>query len=410
MSDTPTPAQADEKARGPYRAEFGAIIHEDIGGFLFTVSPPSFADDVAKALNTAAIRPEVEPVADPDRILKDALFVNLAAKRESAGYRGVRVEGGRYASIIFRIHEPDESLGIASPPAPAVKVTEVTEALDEIGGMVEGYDREKSDWYWRRTVIRLMLSRLRSALLPPEEAQAAAPAEALPSQTSGAEAGGEAVKLYRWRQPGDEWSAWFSCEPPPSDGYIEIDLRTFYTALAKPASEPAGGGVVHLSRDAAQKALSALDSFMGDTDPLEDTPALLACQALSAALSSPASSSPAEAPKRYRSDPEDGDIVPGEGSDPADYLKPAEAEALPAGVEAGRLGEMIYRALYEHEGGIWAAVDDRYKETVWNAAGRRLAAALSAAPAQAGSAGDSQMLASASVRPEPSSVEDQFDG
>lgn len=39
---------------GPYRAEFGAILHEDQQGFLFTVSPQSTAPVVAEALNTAA--------------------------------------------------------------------------------------------------------------------------------------------------------------------------------------------------------------------------------------------------------------------------------------------------------------------------------------------------------------------
>jgi hypothetical protein len=41
---------------GPYRAEFGAIHDARIGpGFIFTVNPPAFADDVAAALNKAAL-------------------------------------------------------------------------------------------------------------------------------------------------------------------------------------------------------------------------------------------------------------------------------------------------------------------------------------------------------------------
>lgn len=49
----PNPAQAPTQNR-PWRAEFGALIHEDLAGFVFTVSPPSFADDVAKGLNALA--------------------------------------------------------------------------------------------------------------------------------------------------------------------------------------------------------------------------------------------------------------------------------------------------------------------------------------------------------------------
>ncbi|WP_392352983.1 hypothetical protein V8F63_09530 [Brevundimonas sp. LF-1] len=38
---------------GPYYAEFGAIHHEDVRGFLFTVTPPEMADEVARSLNVA---------------------------------------------------------------------------------------------------------------------------------------------------------------------------------------------------------------------------------------------------------------------------------------------------------------------------------------------------------------------
>ncbi|PZU62193.1 MAG: hypothetical protein DI552_00375 [Brevundimonas sp.] len=37
----------------PYRAEFGAIHHEDAPGFLFTVNPAHAADEVARAMNIA---------------------------------------------------------------------------------------------------------------------------------------------------------------------------------------------------------------------------------------------------------------------------------------------------------------------------------------------------------------------
>lgn len=42
-----------EPTPGPYFAEFGAVHHEDLDGFIFTVSPPEFADDVAQAFNFA---------------------------------------------------------------------------------------------------------------------------------------------------------------------------------------------------------------------------------------------------------------------------------------------------------------------------------------------------------------------
>lgn len=56
---------------------------------------------------------------DPDRLLKDALFANIKAGRESAGYSGVRVEEGRIASIYFSKHEAGTSLSAAlAKPTP----------------------------------------------------------------------------------------------------------------------------------------------------------------------------------------------------------------------------------------------------------------------------------------------------
>lgn len=46
--------------------------------------------------------------------------------------------------------------------------------------------------------------------------------------------------------------------------------------------------------------------------------------------------------------------------------------------EGWRYGEMIYNALYQHQGGLWRAVSDSDKESVWYPAGYRLAAALAA--------------------------------
>lgn len=42
-----------EPTPGPYYAEFGAVYHEELGGFLFTVQPPECAEDVAQAFNFA---------------------------------------------------------------------------------------------------------------------------------------------------------------------------------------------------------------------------------------------------------------------------------------------------------------------------------------------------------------------
>jgi hypothetical protein len=49
-----SPSDSKVAEAGPYRAEHGAVHHESCSGFLFTVSPPSFAEDVAKALNLQA--------------------------------------------------------------------------------------------------------------------------------------------------------------------------------------------------------------------------------------------------------------------------------------------------------------------------------------------------------------------
>ncbi len=43
---------AKSRTPGPYRAEFGAVYRDGLGaGFVFTVDPPAFAEDVADALN-----------------------------------------------------------------------------------------------------------------------------------------------------------------------------------------------------------------------------------------------------------------------------------------------------------------------------------------------------------------------
>lgn len=55
-------------AENLYRAEYGAIHREGLTGFLFIVSPPEFAEDVADALNKALTRPQPsQPSWRPDR-------------------------------------------------------------------------------------------------------------------------------------------------------------------------------------------------------------------------------------------------------------------------------------------------------------------------------------------------------
>lgn len=69
------------------------------------------------------------------------------------------------------------------------------------------------------------------------------------------------------------------------------------------------------------------------------------------------------------------------GGTVVDFIENEMERVRNARASSAGLGEMIYRALYEPAGGLWSAVDDRYKETVWNAAGHRLAAMLAASPA-----------------------------
>jgi hypothetical protein len=59
------------KVPGPYRAEFGAIHHEDNPGFLFTLSPPTAADEVARALNLAHAAENRPPDRDCVSLLAD---------------------------------------------------------------------------------------------------------------------------------------------------------------------------------------------------------------------------------------------------------------------------------------------------------------------------------------------------
>lgn len=51
----PTHPTASRRFAKPYRAQFGAIHRGGFGGFLFTVQPPEFAEDVAHGLNAEIV-------------------------------------------------------------------------------------------------------------------------------------------------------------------------------------------------------------------------------------------------------------------------------------------------------------------------------------------------------------------
>lgn len=110
------------------------------------------------------------------------------------------------------------------------------------------------------------------------------PAEALPSQTSGAEGVIEQIKpstFFSQREIGD------------LHGWCERTRKALYSALAKPASEPAGGGVLREALEKAEPFVELLHSVTNE----KRARAIVwkALKQIRAALSSPASSSPAEA-------------------------------------------------------------------------------------------------------------------
>lgn len=301
MSDTPTPTKADEKAKKmtPTQAEkSGAIaMLGGIHGVALIRHIRGFRKQAQKEYHTplypvTALRPEVEPVAGTHHPDFDD------------GYQWVR-----------NIR--------ASPPAPAVKVKALkwkrrrrgsddfyveTDMGEYCAGLVHGsyvaIRRSIRDAQLHDEVLKRGLgledakaaaqadyeARIRSALLPPEEAQAATPAEALPSQSGVREAvrkllkAGELVLYVTADDRGlDE------------DEYVEA-FEKIAATLAKPASEPAGGGVramvdrfdIHRLRIANRKPSAKRDEFLAELDFIRED----ICRA---ALSSPASSSPAEA-------------------------------------------------------------------------------------------------------------------
>lgn len=75
--------------------------------------------------------------ADPDRLLKDALFANIKAGRETAGYSGVKVDGGRIASIYFAKHDAGTSLRLAHPAPSETGVKAWQDVRDERRRQVE---------------------------------------------------------------------------------------------------------------------------------------------------------------------------------------------------------------------------------------------------------------------------------
>ena len=112
---------------GPYRAEFGAIHYEGQRGFLFTVSPASCADEVAKALNTYARLASAEPdraegdedgawiIHYEDRDREQEVFVGFGA-REAAQRRYEQVTVTWNAHLFERVKS-----ALPAPPTPAVE-------------------------------------------------------------------------------------------------------------------------------------------------------------------------------------------------------------------------------------------------------------------------------------------------
>lgn len=239
---------------------------------------------------------------------------------------------------------------------------------------------------------------------------ASPPAEALPSQTSGAEAP-ETKGPYEPR----------ICKGMPtnccdygvvslSEGrevcrvWREQDARAIAAALARPASEPAGGGdefwtpkrISHVLSDCATYFRTLYKQHkIGPADRGID-PDKLDVASRAAALSSPASSSPAEAAGREMAADLPDDRSPANDKPYAQFRAehaPAEAEALQAGVEAVRsalkaiIADWDERSVGEHERwieprgdhpGYWSP-NARMVSSECIAAGR---VAISSAPAQ----------------------------
>lgn len=162
-----------------------------------------------------------------------------------------------------------------------------------------------------------------------------------------------------------------------ADGFAQLPTPTGWRPLAKPASEPAGGGV--------REALQAYHDAYSDrrfapegSHEAYDAAARLedAHDLATTALSSPASSSP------------------------------AEAEALPDGVEAVRVLREAEAAFEAIRVILVNELDEPVRQAFWRAVAARDAVrrALSPAPAQAGSQKDMSAHPRGSG-PGPSSVE-----
>jgi hypothetical protein len=78
------------KIPGPYRAQFGAVHHEEMTGFLFTFPSQATAAQVAEGLNAAMLLPDL--VAAARRAVEEAVaddldpwFADLKAALAKAG-------------------------------------------------------------------------------------------------------------------------------------------------------------------------------------------------------------------------------------------------------------------------------------------------------------------------------------
>lgn len=356
---TQTPAQADEKALwARYVPEWGCMklcAKSDFGAVEYRL---------------AAIRPEDEAVAWLDdgstRNGSHGTDYRVVTAATKAGMPKAAAEA--YTTPLF-----------VSPPAPAglkgalaiLDAHEATarERADKLYEMdLPATDPGLSAAFAVRNKLIEIGEEIRSSLLPSSpEAQAGSPAEALPSQTSGAgeKMREQAIELRRMAEG--------RCEMHTNAVLAAFD--GIIAALAKPASEPASGGVrdERVLREAVEAAkvaevcaiLATRYDDKGNAEGANWKPQVSyrvsaayeghlkrIADALTA-LSSPASSSP------------------------------AEAEALPDGVDVEALTYRVANAKLGEGPSVRCEGPTDFEKDQARAWVRRVLAALSPAPAQA---------------------------
>ncbi|MFC5423692.1 hypothetical protein ACFPOB_29600 [Bosea eneae] len=374
---TPTPAQADEKAL----EDIVRRIREQCasGGARYQLTIGEAVDLIRP--NFAALRPEGEAVAI-GWVERSDLAVLARIKGQTGACR---------ITAIRAVPGPGDQPLFVSPPAPAgvkVRPLDWNEPAPP-NGKDRFYDHVQAETPFGQFLIEwkswkendsftisfagdyvetryslddakafafdFLSNRISSSLLSSStEAQAGSPAEALPSQTSGAE-GGEAQITAAFLRISAQRR-----DVPENVRQQMLTAAALLTVLAKPASEPAGGGVrtgrraiVHavvclgaaislLERTPKAKKAAPSDRMFGQM--LRDYRKAL--DEARAALSSPASSSPAEAEalpagveavravsnngKRWRIVPVDGDWE----MQPVGHITAGQAERLCKAIEA----------------------------------------------------------------------------